>query len=321
MNNYELLSSNTDIYQRILNETPVTNNNSNSSAGEMGEIFQRTSAFKKYDKDNLPTIQPKLKKVYRKYAADNSIYKGEILNERRHGQGELIYQNLKSYTGSFFNDLPDGVGEYYDGECHYRGDFKEGVMTYGSASYMNELIYTGSFATDTDETEGTVYLPGDLEYSGKFLKGNAHGEGTLSCTLSLVKFTGTYVNGCAMSNGKLTFPNGSVYEGEVNVKPKMPFPEGNGKLTYLNGETFEGTFEDGLPQIGVLSRKGIQEPGRFSYDVLFDDIEQLVKIDFHEVGKTIAYRLDRFIEGDFYKDTKREPGDLDLPENNKRQKT
>lgn len=320
MNNYELLSSNTDVYQRILNETPVTNNNSNSSSIEMGEIFQRTSAFKKYDKDNLPTIQPKLKKVYRKYAADNSIYKGEILNERRHGQGELMFQDLRSYTGSFLNDLPDGVGEYYDGAYHYRGDFKGGVMTYGTAHCGNELIYKGSFATDTDITNGTVHLPGDLKYSGNFFNGEAQGEGTLTCKNSRVKFTGTCVNGYAMGNGKLTFPNGSVYEGEVNVKPRMPIAEGRGKLTYLNGETFEGTFEDGLPTVGFLASTDGIESGRFRYDVMFDETEQLAKVDIHKFGRTVAYRHG-FIEGDFYKDTKREPGDLDLPENNKRLKT
>ena len=41
--------------------------------------------------------------------------------------------------------------------------------------------------------------------------------------------------------GKLTYSNGNVYEGEF----KKGLPEGQGKQTFLSGDVYEGAFKNG----------------------------------------------------------------------------
>ena len=44
--------------------------------------------------------------------------------------------------------------------------------------------------------------------------------------------------------GKKTYSNGDVYEGEF----KFILPEGQGKKTYSNGDVYEGEFKNGVPE-------------------------------------------------------------------------
>jgi hypothetical protein len=49
---------------------------------------------------------------------DGSIYKGEMMDSFRHGQGEMRYFDGSIYSGSFKNDKKEGFGiyQYKDGD-------------------------------------------------------------------------------------------------------------------------------------------------------------------------------------------------------------
>ena len=49
-------------------------------------------------------------------------------------------------------------------------------------------------------------------------------------------------NGKADGNGSLSWPNGTVYEGEF----QNDVMQGNGKLTYPDGKVLEGKFINGI---------------------------------------------------------------------------
>ena len=61
------------------------------------------------------------------------LYKGNILNKRKEGEGKMVYSDGTVYKGFFVNDLKNGKGEqtYSNGEI-YNGDWVQGKQT-GSA--------------------------------------------------------------------------------------------------------------------------------------------------------------------------------------------
>ncbi len=73
--------------------------------------------------------------------------------------------------------------------------------------------------------------------------GTRHGQGKLTRPNGSV-YEGEYVMGEMAGKGRLTFPNGDVYEGQF-AKGKF---EGEGRYTFTSGAPpIVGTFRDGQP--------------------------------------------------------------------------
>lgn len=79
-------------------------------------------------------------------------------------------------------------------------------------------------------------------------KGKWHGRGKLTRPNGSV-YEGDYVMGEMTGEGRYSFPNGDAYEGHF-LKGKF---EGKGRYTFASGDPpLEGTFRDGKP-VGELS--------------------------------------------------------------------
>ena len=76
--------------------------------------------------------------------SNGNQYTGEIRELMAHGSGKMEYVNRDLYTGRFFNDNREGVGELVTENGHYRGSFKNDVF-HGRGVFMfkNGSIYNG----------------------------------------------------------------------------------------------------------------------------------------------------------------------------------
>lgn len=118
---------------------------------------------------NLPLI-PDLHTGRINYS-NGDIYIGEILNGKRHGEGNLI-MDKGHFQGTFENDLPI-KGKLIVGDTYYIGDvlLKEGVLIRQGKGYMkyNALTwYDGDWVNDQRHGHG-LYCEYRGKYEGKWI--------------------------------------------------------------------------------------------------------------------------------------------------------
>ena len=78
-----------------------------------------------FDFDELKTRQSFEIKRYR-----DSLYRGEIVDDMRHGQGVCMYETGRVYEGHWAADKRHGKGyERFSNGNQYLGDFDQGRVT------------------------------------------------------------------------------------------------------------------------------------------------------------------------------------------------
>ena len=110
--------------------------------------------------------------------------------------------------------------------------------------YSDGVIYEGEVnAQEKPDGYGKMLYPSGMSVSGMFLNGALNGNAVfdwpggqwLEGTFSMDVFQGT---------GRMHYPDGSVYEGEIGA-PADGWPsQGKGKLIESDGTVYEGTFDD-----------------------------------------------------------------------------
>lgn len=99
------------------------------------------------------------KNMYRIILKNGTIYEGEILDTRFHGQGKFIYPITSiyevrhpTYVGEFKNGMENGKGKYDFGGMHenyYEGDFVDGKWHGEGIRIINgKLYHKGQFVND-----------------------------------------------------------------------------------------------------------------------------------------------------------------------------
>lgn len=139
-------------------------------------------------------------------------YSGQLCNDEKCGQGELIYSNGDTYKGSFMNNQKEGKGilKYNNGDL-YEGTFWHDEP-YGDGSY---LYHNGDrIDIENDGQNKVMYFANGDIYRGEWNQNEFEG-------------LGVYV-----------YEDGTVYEGEF----KKGMKEGNGTLYYNNNDVFEGIW-------------------------------------------------------------------------------
>lgn len=107
------------------------------------------------------------------------------------------------------------VINYKDGS-KYEGEVYKGVRD-GFGKYTCDIYtYEGQWENDREEGRGKEIIKGELIYEGNYHKG-------------------------LITEGVLTFPNGSTYKGEFF----NGLPHGNGEIVMRNGDTYKGDFVEG----------------------------------------------------------------------------
>ncbi len=196
---------------------------------------------------------------------DGCRYKGETINGKPDGQGEITCPDTS----------PDGR--------KYAGQFKDGLLHgKGELTFPSGMKATGSFKDDQLDGQGSLILADGRElYRGNFKKGLPEGRGTFSMhegvakysdfdyffpnrpgTLTRAKgviYTGEFKSGLPCGQGTYTFPDGRKHRGQF----KDGVPNGHGIYTLSGGETMEGEFKAGWITQGTLAFKGYQFEGKF----------------------------------------------------------
>ncbi|EPY39345.1 hypothetical protein AGDE_01204 [Angomonas deanei] len=77
---------------------------------------------------------------------DATLYKGEFLDNKRHGQGVFYYLNGDIFSGNWKGGLKHGYGTYhFNGGGEYRGEWSKGAFTQGQWILPDGTYYEGKF--------------------------------------------------------------------------------------------------------------------------------------------------------------------------------
>ncbi|WP_158224641.1 C13 family peptidase [Agaribacterium haliotis] len=222
---------------------------------------------------------------------DGSVYSGDIVDAKFHGQGKLVYASGDTLSGEFVDGYVHGqaLATYINGDV-LKARFERGYASGpGFYTFDDGAEYKGEFKHNYFHGEGTLSYPGGERYSGRFEKGNIvygeyqdgennhyqgdfkafvyHGQGKLSYESGDI-YEGQFVDGVLSGHGKLSGADGRSYEGEFEHNAF----HGQGKLNYVDNSYYEGAFEYGmmhgqgkLVQINSDGEEEVQE-GLWEYD-------------------------------------------------------
>jgi len=147
---------------------------------------------------------------------NNTLYKGDIVNNKKEGKGEEI-SNEYIYLGNYLNDKKNGKGKLVN---NISGD-----------------IYEGDFKDDLFEGEGHyIYKISGQEYKGEYKNGLMHGKGVYEWSQGEY-YKGSFINGKKEGNGEMHWADGRSYIGPfINGRPQ-------GIGVYDNGNNYKGEME------------------------------------------------------------------------------
>lgn len=139
------------------------------------------------------------------------------------------------------------VIKYSDG-TRYTGEIGRDYLKNGEGmlEFASGNIYEGEFRSDSLTGKGTIHFlaggknkndPHDY-YTGDFLDGKKHGEGTYTWADSST-YTGSFENDMRHGQGVYKDADGSSYEGAYENGMK----QGEGVAKYNDGSRYEGTFD------------------------------------------------------------------------------
>ncbi|KAM8872483.1 MORN repeat-containing protein 3-like [Synchiropus picturatus] len=166
------------------------------------------------------------------FSLNGDEYKGEWLNNKRHGHGTQVWKESGGiYKGEWKFGKRDGFGTYsiptagkaY--EKQYFGYWQHGKKHgHGTFYYSNGAFYEGNWREDQRSGHGTLYRESYI-YEGQWQKDKFHGHGIM-----------------LLANGNRY--EGSWEEGEKN---------GHGKFFYADaGLVYEGYWLNGVPKCGTI---------------------------------------------------------------------
>ena len=173
---------------------------------------------------------------------EGNYYKGNLVNGKGKGEGELVIFNKVKYIGNFIDDIPNGRGKMInlsDGS-EYEGDIVQGKKDgRGILKFRDGTIYEGEFRDDNFNGNGVLKYFNGRKYEGNFKEGKMDGNGKFTWEDGKT-YIGDYVNDKKHGKGKLMWNNEKYYEGSwVNNKQ-----HGEG-MYYLNGKVLKGQFRYG----------------------------------------------------------------------------
>lgn len=160
---------------------------------------------------SLPKTSPKplepLKapQNYYEITEDNgAIYKGQMLNNKKHGKGFLLDIDGDTYEGEFKEDKINGFGifkskdgtiykgnwinnqqdgngfEKWEDGCTYEGNYKNGLKHGMGIYYFSDgSFYNGDWVAGKMEGMGEYRYVGGIKFVGEFKNGEKHGKGRI----------------------------------------------------------------------------------------------------------------------------------------------
>jgi len=140
----------------------------------------------------------------------------------------------------------------------FASEQREGVFDFGPTKYEGEWLKGQIHGNGTLTTFGTVY-------TGQFTHGKKAGEGTLLYTTNDV-YQGAWANDLQNGRGVLTLTDGSKYEGDWKDGKK----HGQGTFLFANGDQYIGSWREDKPHgedkmylSSLTSYEGMWDSGKF----------------------------------------------------------
>jgi len=200
------------------------------------------------------------------YFVSGAQYEGSWLNDNRHGQGRMTFDNGDIYQGNWVNDVRQGQGKLnwvsgaqYEGNWLNNNRHGQGRMVYDDGgihegTWINDKrngpgkmvqsdggIYEGNYEDDHLHGYGRFSYTDGSVYEGLWDSSEWYGLGKFSCSTYVVEGNWECMGFNGIKEGKITYPNGTVYQGEISGF----FPFGLGKMIYASGESLEGNWYAG----------------------------------------------------------------------------
>lgn len=210
---------------------------------------------------------------YGELEESKTTYKGEFLNGKKHGYGELTSIDSPSfYKGDFFNDEIHGKGEFFFGGLEqYSGDFEDGIID-GNGKYVfkDGSYYEGGFLKGKLTGTGTFVFvnngePTGEKYVGEVLNSNMHGKGVYNHSSGNI-YDGDFLENKFNGKGKLTYDKGNLTQIEYIGEFDENKVNGQGVFTWIGNTRFEGLFENETPVEGKFFWQGeLFYEGKLSY--------------------------------------------------------
>ena len=180
--------------------------------------------------------------------SDGSSYSGSFDNDKYSGEGTLVFSDGSSYTGTWSNGQKNGLGKWTS---------KEGIVLHEGSFVDDQPSLVGEYYGQHISEDGSVYLghwldgrehgkgerrtkDGDI-YMGDWSEGRPHGQGVRTYANG-DRYEGPFRQGMASGEGVKTFVNGSIYTGAF----RDDGPYGQGEQRDSNGDTYKGEWRDGL---------------------------------------------------------------------------
>ena len=188
---------------------------------------------------SLPTVPSSTLRSKRRYATSER-YKGDWLDNQRHGYGSLTRQDRSVYEGHFEHNRRHG----------------EGALFIASPLPPHTLtrVYAGQWAADAKHGVGTYHYKDGSRYEGQWQHNQRHGQGTLFAPNGDT-YTGGWDRGQQSGFGSLVkgeavaATSGDVYEGGY-VRGRR---EGQGMYYYRQRQQiFDGDWVNDQPVTGII---------------------------------------------------------------------
>ena len=155
-----------------------------------------------HDDDNakiISTLKNKLEKSRSQCSPDNDqssdMYDGEMLGNRKHGQGTYKWKDGDRYTGEWFEDRMHGRGVFvYANGDKYEGEFSSGLKQGKGVFYwsLSAHKYVGEWYDDQMNGFGLFWHASGDTYEGEFRNGLKHGKGTYRSASSGYRYVGEW---------------------------------------------------------------------------------------------------------------------------------
>lgn len=174
-------------------------------------------------------------------------FKGEMVDEKKHGAGTFTYEDGATYTGEWHRDKAHGTGTYKTTHAVYVGewyeDLKNGV---GEETYNDDgggqTVYKGDFHQGHRHGRGVLMWPDGTMFDGEFEQNNLQGTGVFKFKNGQ-KYSGQVSDNSINGAGRYEWPDGTYYEGQY----KMGMKHGDGHFMLKNGNTMKCHWRDGKP--------------------------------------------------------------------------
>jgi len=169
---------------------------------------------------------------------NGDIYKGEWLDNMRHGEGTITYEGSAARRG----DIYDGT---------WKENMRHGKGIY---SWSNGDVYEGQWKSDRMDGKGKLYRSSGEWYDGEWRANLKHGKGTYKHNKTTEWEDHLYVGGWKSDkpccSGEYRYLDGSVFSKDKKssgVGCKMGnCKNGYGEYQYSRGRRFEGSWRNGL---------------------------------------------------------------------------